>query len=224
MCATEKGMFDRLTRAAACALFVALSAALSAAPQLGSRSADEWIKVLESPGRVGNVNVDEIVTRLHLEPGQVVADLGAGAGLFELPLSRAVGPTGKVYAVDIEQKLLDHIAAKMKEAGAANVRPLLGQFGDPKLPAADVDVAFMHDVLHHVQDRAGYIKQAARYLKPGGRFAIVEPDAKRGPHANDPNLQVTREQLAGWMKDAGLVLVREFPVGETAWYAIYSRK
>jgi ubiquinone/menaquinone biosynthesis C-methylase UbiE len=216
-------MFDRLARTSACVLLVALSATPSAAPQLGSRSADEWIKLLENPNRVDGVKVDEIVAKLQLKPGEIVADLGAGAGLFEPALARAVGPTGQVYAVDVDQQLVDHIREKMKQAGVANVTPLLGQFGDPALPNADVDVAFMHDVLHHVRDRAGYLKQAARYLKPGGRFAIVEPDAVKGPHANDPTLQVTKELLAGWMKEAGLTLASDVSSSPTAWYVIYRK-
>ena len=210
-------------RTIGCLLAVLVTLGASAAAQLASRPASDWVNVLDSPERIAGLRIDEVVAALELNAGDVVADLGAGSGPFVVPFAQAVGPTGKVYAVDVDQKLVDHIAAKMKEAGAQNVTALLGQFGDPALPAADVDVAFMHDVLHHVQDRAGYLKQAARYLKRGGRFAIVEPDAVKGPHAADPTLQVTRHQLDGWMKDAGLKLTSEVSSSPTAWYVIYSK-
>jgi ubiquinone/menaquinone biosynthesis C-methylase UbiE len=195
-----------------------------AGAQLGSRTAGEWIKLLESPGRIEALKVDEIVSKLQLKPGDVVADLGAGTGVFSVPIARAVGPNGKVYAVDVDQGLIDYIARKVKEQNVSNVQTVLGQFGDPRLPAADVDLAFMHDVLHHIENRAGYLKQVVRYLKPSARIAIVEPDAVRGSHSDNPKLQVTKEQLRGWMTDAGLVQSSEFPLDETRWYVIYSRK
>ena len=197
---------------------------LPAAAQLASRPAEEWIKMLDAPARVAGLKVDEIIVRLELKPGDVVADLGAGSGVFSVSLARAVKPSGKVYAVEIDQALLDHINRKVKERNVTNVRTVLGKFGDPSLPAADVDVAFMHDVLHHIEDRAGYLKNVARYLKPGGRLAIVEPDARIGPHRNDPKLQVTKEQLKAWMADTGFVPSNEFHLFDNKWYVIYVRK
>lgn len=87
----------------------------------------------------------------------MVANIGADSGGLTLPLAKAV-PKGRVYAVDIDQGLVDHIAVKAREAKAANVRAVLGAFTDPKLPAPDVDVAFIYDVLHHIEDRASYLK------------------------------------------------------------------
>jgi ubiquinone/menaquinone biosynthesis C-methylase UbiE len=194
------------------------------AGQLAARPADEWIKVLDSPERVAGLRIGEIVAALHLQPGNVVADLGAGSGIFTVALARAVGDRGKVYAVDIDQKLLDYIAEKVKREGLGNVRTVLGQFADPLLPSADVDVAFMHDVLHHIEDKAVYLKQLVRYMAPSGRIAIVEPDARKGPHADDPKLQVTKEELDGWMSNAGFVRSEEIPLSEAKWYLIYRRK
>lgn len=195
-----------------------------ASAQLGSRSADEWIKLLEAPARVEALKVDVIVGHLGLKPGDVVADLGAGTGVFSVPIARIVGPSGKVYAVDVDQALVDYIAKKVKAQQISNVRTVLGRFSDPALPASDVDLALMHDVLHHVENRAEYLKQVVRYLKSGGRIAIVEPDAQKGSHRDDPKLQITKEQLRGWMTDAGLVQSNEFPLGEAKWYVIYRRK
>ena len=79
--------------------------------QLGARSTAEWLQTLDSQNRVGRLKVDEAVGRLGLAPGAVVADIGAGSGVFTLPLARAV-PQGRVYAVDIDQGLVDHIARK----------------------------------------------------------------------------------------------------------------
>jgi ubiquinone/menaquinone biosynthesis C-methylase UbiE len=217
-------MHIRAVRAVMSAVLVAAAAAGAAASQLASRSTEEWIATLESPARLAGLKIDEVVAALRLKPGDVVADLGAGAGAFTLPLARAVGDTGKVYAVEIDRGLVDHISRKIKDQRVPNVRPVLGQFGDPALPGADVDVAFLHDVLHHVEDRAGYLKQVARYLKPGGRIAVVEPDARNGPHRNDAELQVTPDQLKAWMADAGLVPSEEPRLFDDKWYVIYARR
>ncbi|MBM3843976.1 MAG: methyltransferase domain-containing protein [Verrucomicrobia bacterium] len=204
------------------ALAVALLAAVPAHAQLGARSTDEWLKTLDSQNRVTRLKVDEVVARLGLAPGAVVADIGAGSGVFTLPLARAV-PQGRVYAVDIDQGLVDHIARKAEEARAANVRPVLGQFTDPRLPAKDVDVAFIFDVLHHIEDRATYLRSLAGYLRPGGRIAVIDFHPELGPHKNDPKLQVTRDQTREWMAAAGLRPLAEHPLYDDKWYVVYGR-
>ncbi len=141
-------------RTAAFAAFAALGIVAAGAPasaQLAGRSAQEWITLLESPQRVQRLKIAETVAALKLKPGDVVVDVGAGTGLFEPDLSRAVGATGKVYAVEIEQGLVDAIAGKAAQHNLANVTPVLGRFTDPALPARDVDLAFIYDV----PDRAG---------------------------------------------------------------------
>jgi ubiquinone/menaquinone biosynthesis C-methylase UbiE len=82
----------------------------------------------------------------------------------------------------------------------------------------------MHDVLHHVEDRQAYLKNAARYVKTGGRFAFVELDAKTGAHRDDPKLQLTREQLAAWMADVGFAPLDEFQMFKDKWFVVFARK
>ena len=214
----------KVLRALLIVIVVVCGMASPVAGQLAARPAEEWIKLLDSPDRVSSLRIDEIVAALHLQPGNVVADLGAGSGVFAGPLAKAVGDKGTVYEVDIDSKLLDHIKEKVTQQGLGNVRTVLGQFGDPMLPTTNVDVAFMHDVLHHVEDRSGYLKQVTRYLTPSGRIAIVEPDAKKGPHADNPKLQVTKEELDGWLSNVGFVRSEEIPLSEAKWYLIYRRK
>jgi ubiquinone/menaquinone biosynthesis C-methylase UbiE len=199
-----------------------LLAAVPAHAQLGARSTAEWLKTLDSQNRVVRLKVDEAVARLGLAPGAVVADIGAGSGVFTVPLARAV-PQGRVYAVDIDQGLVDHIARKAEEARAANVKPVLGAFTDPRLPARDVDVAFIFDVLHHIEDRATYLRSLAGYLRPGGRIAVIDFHPELGPHKNDPQLQVTRDQTREWMAAAGLRPLAEHALYDDKWYVVYGR-
>ena len=218
-------MNRRFMTALSAIAFAVAALATPAAGQLGARPADDWIKMLDSPARVAGLKVDEVIARLGLKPGEVVADLGAGTGVFAVPLARAVGPSGKVYAVEVEQGLVDHIAAKAAKEGTRNVHAVLGRFADPALPSSDVDVAFIHDVLHHVEDRRAFLRNAARYMKPTGRFAIVELDAETGPHRNDPKLQITRDELRGWMAEIGYAEAEEVTnlFDDGKWFVIYAR-
>jgi ubiquinone/menaquinone biosynthesis C-methylase UbiE len=195
------------------------------AGQLGSRPADDWIQRMERPERIASLLVDEIVARLDLAPGQVVADIGAGPGIFSLPLAKAVGPKGRVYAEEVDQAFLDRVRQKIDAQHVTNVTPVLGTFADPKLPARDVDLAFFHDVLHHITDRTGFLATLAPYVKRAGRICIVEYDAKTGPHKDDPSLVITREQLDGWMATIGFKPVRpiEGLFRDARWAVIYGR-
>jgi len=192
--------------------------------QLASRPAPDWIQRLERPERIATLKIDYIISKLELKPGQVVADLGAGPGVISLPMAKTVGPTGKVYAVDIDQAFIDHITMRVKEQGIGNVTAVLGKFTDPGLPARDVDVALFHDVLHHIKDRAEYLKNTAQYVKAGGRIAIVELDPKTGSHRNEPELTVSKEQAKAWLAAVGFKPVQEFDgLTENKWFVVYSR-
>lgn len=208
----------------AVAMVTLLTAAGVAAHQLASRPAPDWIQRLERPERVAGLQIEYIIAKLDLRPGQVVADMGAGPGVLSLPIARAVSPGGKVYAVDIDQAFIDHIAMRAREQTLTNVRPVLGTFTDPALPAQDVDVALFHDVLHHIQDRGGYLRATAKYVKPGGRVAIVELSPTTGSHKDEPALTVSKAQARAWMEDAGFTSVQEFDgLTEGKWFIVYAR-
>jgi SAM-dependent methyltransferase len=210
---------------AASALFLA-SVVTSA--QLASTPPQQLIRNLEAPGRVKSQNVEAILARLDLKPGLVVADIGAGTGVFSRPFARAVGPTGKVYAVDIDPMLVGYLLGRSAGEQITNIEPVLGIPDDPKLPAADVDLAFMNDVLHHIEHKALYIRNLARFIKPAGRIAIVEFDRevlKRDTFEGVP--LPSKSEVAQWMSDAGFDQTQEidgiFPQ-RNKWVIAYSRK
>ena len=196
--------------------------------QLASRKAEEWVTTLEGPQRVATQKIDVVLSKLSLKPGMVVADIGAGSGLFSRPLAQAVAPGGKVYAVDIQQDLLDYINKRDKEENIRNVTTVLGEFNDPKIPVRDVDLGFINDVLHHIQNRAAYLKALGTYVKPTGRIAIIEMDKNdpNTPHKNQPELLVARDEILQWMSDAGFKLVDEHPdlFPGTKWFLVFGRK
>ena len=196
--------------------------------QLAARKADEWVTTLEGPQRIATQKIDQVLSKLDLKPGMVVADIGAGSGLFSRPLAKAVAPAGKVYAVDIQQDLLDHINQRDKEENIGNVLTVLGEYDDPKLPVRNIDLGFINDVLHHIQHRAVYLKALGTYMKPGGRIAIIEMDKNdpKTPHRNQPELLVAREEIRQWMSDAGFKLVQEHPdlFPGTKLFLVFGRK
>jgi ubiquinone/menaquinone biosynthesis C-methylase UbiE len=192
--------------------------------QLASRTPEEWIKTLEAPERVASLKLDQVVPRLKLKPGDVVADVGAGAGAFTLAFAKAVAPGGKVYAIEIEPPLLEHIQKKAKAEQLSNVVSVVGKFVDPNLPAKDVDVAFIHDVLHHIENRAGYVKAHAGYMKPGGRIVVIDYRPGFGGHKDKPELVTGPDQAEPWFAAAGFKPVEQINIlNPDKWFIVYGR-
>lgn len=197
----------------------------------------EWIRRLERPERIPGLKIPEVIAALGLEPGVVVADIGAGTGAFTIAFARAVAPSGRALAVDIHPDLMAYIAGKARRENLANLQTVLAERDDPKLSPNQVDVAFFHDVFHNVNDRQEYLRRLVRYLKPGGRIAIVEqefddPIAKKWDIDAD---RITREQVRGWMAGVGFELRAEFDMFQGAknppgtgmparWFVVYARK
>lgn len=205
-------------------LLVLVAGLPEASAQLGSRSADDWAAILDREQRVSGLKIEEVVSRLKLKPGDVVADIGAGTGVFSGPLAQAVAPTGTLLAVDIDQGLLDHIAQRARQEQVANIQPVLGEFDDPKLPTR-VDVAFFHDVLHHIEHRQAYLKKLATYLEPDGRVVVIDLifDRPDGPHRNQPEMHITQEQVRVWMAAAGFPVMQEIDLFDDKFFVVFRR-
>lgn len=129
---------------------------------------------LERDTRQAEERTDLLVKALKLKEGDKVADIGAGSGYFTRRISPIVGESGKVYAVDIQQEMLDILGEKMKEAGVKNHIPILGTITDPKLPKGEIDLAFMVDVYHEFSHPYEMIDGIVKSLKKGGRLVWVE--------------------------------------------------
>ncbi len=127
----------------------------------------------EGFGRDGWQQPERVIEALAIQPGDRVADLGAGGGYFTFRLADAVGEAGQVYAVDVDASMLEYLDGRIEREERRNVATVRAAYEDPKLPEP-VDLIFTSNTYHHIQERAAYFERAQRYLKPGGRVAIVE--------------------------------------------------
>ena len=196
------------------------SAGGSSPAQLGKRTAKQWIDRLERKDRVAELKIDQVVTHLDLKPGDIIADIGAGTGVFSRPFARAVAPSGKALAVEVDRQLVDHIAHRAKEESISNLQAVLGEFDDPKLPIRNLDIAFFHNVIHHIEHRGLYVKNLIGYLKPTGRVVVID---QIDGHQDDPKQQITLDMVKEWMNAAGLKMVQEIDLYENKFFVVFAR-
>ncbi len=129
---------------------------------------------LERPEREAEEAPTTAIKALELRPGQTVADIGAGSGYYTVRMANAVGPTGKVYATDIQPGMLDILRRRLTRLGLTNVETVLGEPDDPKLPAGALDLAIMVDVYHELAAPQTFVRRLRASLKPTGRLVLLE--------------------------------------------------
>lgn len=136
----------------------------------------EWVQRFEGESREVFVHRHKVAASLDLKPGQSVADVGAGTGLYVPFLAERVGKTGKVYAVDISSPFVEHIRQKAKEAGLSQVTAVLGTERSIELPANSVDMIFTSDAYHHFVHYQDMLASMFKALKPGGQLIVMDYD------------------------------------------------
>jgi cyclopropane fatty-acyl-phospholipid synthase-like methyltransferase len=197
-----------------CALSVASGALNAQAP--GSEHAAHrlhadpaaYIKALEDPKRDAYQKPHEVMEALAVKEGEVIADIGAGSGYFTLRLARHIGPSGRVYAVDVSPDMVRHLHARVRDAGLLNVSPILSLPDDPLLPQP-VDRFVIVDVWHHVEDQAGYLARMKKLLKPGGQVVMIDFHKRDLPVGPPAGMKIAREDLLKQMEAAGFRLAAE---------------
>lgn len=165
--------------------------------------ASGFSKAFDDPARDAWQRPAEVIELLHIEPGSVVADLGSGTGYFEGWLSRAVGPSGQVLALDVEPKMIEFVKQRAEQQGLSNVTARLVALDDPGLAPGSVARVLIVDTWHHIDDRASYASKLARALAPGGEVWIVDftLESDVGPPAR---YRVSAEQAVSELEAGGL--------------------
>lgn len=173
----------------------------------GNPDVERYIDMLQSQARLETLQVSLVVERLAIAPEAIVGDLGCGPGNFAVAFA-AAAPRGVVYACDVEPAQLDALRAKIAGDAAPNVVPVLASFDDPHFPPGKMDLVFIGDTYHHLQDRVAYMRRLKSCIAPGGRLAIL--DYKPGdlpigpPRAHKLEAGVMERELveAGWTRVA----------------------
>jgi SAM-dependent methyltransferase len=168
-----------------------------------------YLAKLEGEDRAGWQKPDEVVAALGLRPGGVAADVGVGPGYFALRMARAVGPTGRVHAIDAEPRMIALLRERAAAAGLSDVvRPHLAAGGAPLVPEP-VDVILVVNTFHHFPDGAGTLRALAAHLRPGGRLVNVDFHAGELPVGPPPDHKISREDFLAAAAEAGLAVAEE---------------
>jgi ubiquinone/menaquinone biosynthesis C-methylase UbiE len=150
----------------------------------------------------------EVLETLGIIEGSVVADIGAGTGYFTGLLSIQVGEGGRVYAVDIDQAMLDHIATR-HDVAPDRVEYVLARPDDPRLPAGEIDLIVLVNTWHHIPKRPKYLQKLAAALSPAGRVAIIDFHAGELPVGPPPGDKVGRDTVVAEFEKAKWTLAAE---------------
>ncbi len=166
--------------------------------------AEQWVRQFDDPSRDSWQKPDLVVAAMQIASGMTVADIGAGTGYFEPHLSRAVGPSGKVLALDIEPDMVRYLKERAARERLANVEARQVAPDDPGLAAASVDRVLIVDTWHHIANRAAYASRLVAALRPGGQVIVVDfrRDADRGP---PPEHRIAPEEVARELSAGGLM-------------------
>ena len=140
------------------------------APVMSAAGAD-W---LERSERESEESPTKAVSLLGIKPGMTVCDLGAGTGYYAVRMARLVGPSGKVFAVDIQPRMLELLSQRLASAGITNISPLLGAEAETNLPPNSQDMILLVDVYHEFSQPQQMLRSIRKALKDSGRLVLLE--------------------------------------------------
>jgi arsenite methyltransferase len=154
---------------------------------------------------------DLVLQNLKIRAGDVIADIGCGGGFFTFEFLKEVGESGKVFAVDVDGKMLQYITQKAEQEGRTNLIPVLAEASKLVLPEFDCDLFFLRNVFHHLPQPGEYIRQLKKSLKPEGRIAVIDYRNQKGCGL----MQLFGHRLVSEEKICNIMLGEGFKLGET---------
>lgn len=160
----------------------------------------------------------DVLGAMNVHSAHTIADVGAGTGYFSLPLALAVGPLGKIYAVDAQHEMLLLLRHKLDEAQVSNVELIHAEADNTRLAAGTCDLFFAANVWHEFEDRGAVLKEAARVLKTGGQVAILDWRTDAPPEPGPPlDHRLDSSNAADALRSQGFQNITVAYVGLYSW-------
>ena len=174
---------------------------------------------LDNPERLLWIPPAVVIGALAVQPGDAIADIGAGTGYFSLPLAHAAGSLGQVYAVDCQAEMLGHLQFKLDTGSISNIRVINADADSTGLPNASCDLVFMANVWHEFADRPAVLREARRLLNARGRIAVLDwrPDVEPG-HGPPLHHRISATHAAANLQSAGFAEVTQSNIGKYSWF------
>lgn len=184
-----------------------------------------WQGVFERDGREIWDRRGDIIRHLRLQPGQAIADVGAGTGFFSLLMAREVGATGRVYAVDIAKNFVDASVQRAREQGLDNVIGVVNDQQSVHLPPASVDLVFISDTYHHFEYPQATLRSIHSALKPNGELVIIDfrRDASQSSSWVLDHVRADNQRVITEIETAGFELTEKLDFMQTQYYLRFRR-
>ncbi|MDT8272456.1 MAG: class I SAM-dependent methyltransferase [Desulfomonilia bacterium] len=182
-----------------------------------------FLKMLNREAASPRQKSEKILESLQIQEGYAVADVGSGGGYFTLRFARSVGKTGNVYALDTQSKYLDFIRHQAEREGAENITFVLVSEDEVALPEVSLDLIFARNMFHHLSEPGHHFSRLKRFLKPGGKVAIIDHRPKGGLSFVSLFRHHTPEKfIVQEMEKAGYYLVESFDFLPDQTFTIFS--
>jgi len=165
---------------------------------------------------------DKVIETLAIDKGWYIGDLGAGGGYYTFRFAEETGTSGKVFAADINQKFLHGIIKKANESGLDNIDTVLASVDDSNFEENSLDLIFIRNTFHHIENKNQYMKNLAFKLKANGQIAII--DYKDSGSFGLFGHSVSREEIVSSLTGSSLVVEHELDFLEKQFFFILTKK
>lgn len=156
------------------------------------------LSIFESPGRDQRLQIDRVMDVLGLAAGKHVADIGAGSGWFTVRAAKRVGPTGLVYAVDINPEAERYISNRAHKENLLNIKPMLSTPDDPQLPTNSVDAVLLLKTYHEVAHPVMLLHNLQPALRPGAKVGVIDRNGNGTDHGIEKDVVIREAKDAGY--------------------------